>query len=192
MKPSVKATVRPLHSSSRPEILVAVNKRRRRPFRELLRDTRGRAPAEPAIMLPFFIIVWGCIIFVVRRYDQSIEMSQQARHCAWTHVMSACETDTPCGISDGANLADSEFPGGAGGFLEDLSGDIPFVDWMFEGLFGSDITASTDTTVDAPEAVGGGSRRVAGAMALTCNEKPRGDLGDILHDAFCTLSPWCP
>ena len=164
----------------------------RRRFRELLRNTVGSATSEAVVMLPFFIIVWGCIIYVSQKYDRSIEASQTARNCAWKHALSACEEDTACNIAEGASLADAEFPGGTGGFLEDLSGDLPFVDWMFEGLFGKDITASYERTVNAPEAVGGGSHTMVGAMALTCNEKPRGDLGDILHDAFCTLSPWCP
>ena len=167
-------------------------KRRRRTLRELLHDTVGSATTEAAIMLPFCSIVWGCIIYVSNRYERAVDISQDARKCAWQHVMSACEDDVECGIADGADLGDSEFPGGAGGFLDDLSGDLPFVSWMFEGLFGKDITASAATSASAPEAIGGGSRRIAGAMALTCNEKPRGDLGDILHDAFCTLSPWCP
>ena len=166
--------------------------RQRRGLRDLLRCTLGSASTEAVVMLPFFIIVWGCIIFVSNRYERAVDISQDARKCAWQHVMSACENDVECPIADGANLADADFPGAASGYLDDMGASLPFVDWMFEGLFGKDITAGADTSVTAPEVAGGGSRRVAGAMALTCNEKPRGDLGDILHDAFCTLSPWCP
>ena len=57
-----------------------------RPLRALLRDERGSVMTEAVVMLPFFVLVWGCIIYVSQLYEKGIETQAVARECAWRHA----------------------------------------------------------------------------------------------------------
>ena len=41
---------------------------------------------EAAIMLPFFIIIWGCINYVHDYYSARITLSSRAKTCAWAYA----------------------------------------------------------------------------------------------------------
>ncbi len=166
------------------------SKNARRTWRALLRDERGSVMTEAVIMLPFFILVWGCIIYVSQLYEKGIETQAVARECAWRHAKDNCEGETRCSIAsaldvssdygptDDGSISDAEGSGGPGflgdGFLTNI-------------LFGSDITATAQDTTPKPEVIGGGDAQLTGKMGLACNEKPRGDLGDVISSAWGAL-----
>ena len=163
---------------------------RRRTLRELLRDEGGSVMTEAVVMLPFFVLLWGCIIYVSQLYEKGIETQATARECAWRHAKDNCEGDTRCSIEsgldmsrdygsgDGSAIASAEGSGGPGflgdGFLTNI-------------IFGSDITATAEGTTRKPEVIGGGDAQSIGKMGLACNEKPRGSLGEVLSAAWGSL-----
>jgi len=165
--------------------------KKRRTLRDLLRDERGSVMTEAVVMLPFFVIVWGCVIYVSQLYEKGIETQAVARECAWRHAKDNCETETRCAIEpgldphdygsgDAASIEAAEGPGGPGflgeGFLTDI-------------LFGKDATATATDSTRKPEVIGGGDAQLSGKMGLACNEKPSGDLGEVISSAWGRLWP---
>jgi len=162
----------------------------RRTLRDLLRDERGSVMTEAVVMLPFFVIVWGCVIYVSQLYEKGIETQAVARECAWRHAKDNCETETRCAIEggldpsrdygsgDATSIEAAEGSGGPGflgaGFLTNI-------------LFGADATATATDSTRKPEVIGGGDAALTGKMGLACNEKPSGDLGEVISSAWGRL-----
>jgi len=169
---------------------VAPAPRRRRTLRDLLRDERGSVMTEAVVMLPFFILVWGCIIYVSQLYEKGIETQATARECAWRHAKDNCEGDSRCAIGPGldpsrdygsgdASAIESAEGSGGPGFLGD--------GFLTNILFGADITATAQSSTRKPELIGGGDAEIVGKVGLACNEKPRGDLGEVISSAWGAL-----
>jgi hypothetical protein len=164
----------------------------------LLRDERGAVTAEAVIMMPFFLIVWGCVIYVAQKYERAIETSQVARECAWRHAKDNCETDVRCAISDGlpeAAITAADVEGSPRGGREVAAGESS--EGMSIGsslggslvnlILGREITATARKSVPKPRVIGGGNLSITWRVALSCNEKPRGDFGQVISDAFRDL-----
>jgi hypothetical protein len=185
MERTVNATPLPLSSPRS-----AAVPRRRRSLRDLIRDERGSVMTEAVVMLPFFILVWGCIIYVSQLYEKGIETQATARECAWRHAKDNCEGDSRCAIAGGldpsrdygsgdASAIESAEGSGGPGFLGD--------GFLTNILFGADITATSESTTRKPELIGGGDAQIVGKVGLACNEKPRGDLGEVISSAWSAL-----
>jgi len=157
-------------------------KPRRRGLRELLRETAGSATAEAVIMIPFFIIVWGCIIFVGQRYEKAIDVAAADRATAWNHVMSNCNG----GVASGTEVSDAS---GWFDMLEAIDGavstiidNLPIVGDFWPGLIPEEKQFVRRGSVEAPEVIGGGSRRVGATIVLMCNEDPKGSFLEEMAD----------
>lgn len=145
-----------------------------RGLRALLRDERGHATAEAAIMIPFFILVWGCIIYMSQGYERAIDVGAETRAHAWAHVMDDCERRVPAGtdVSDATNP-----PLGPFGDLFDMIDEV--IDWLplvgdhWPGFIVEEREFGRRSTVDKPTVIGGGQARVQHRMVLMCNEEPR-------------------
>lgn len=163
---------------------------RRRSWRELLRDQRGSVVTEATIMLPFFILLWGCIMYVSQLYEKGIETQAVARECAWRHAKDNCEGDTRCSITDGLDLS-RDYGSGDASAIDgaESTGGLGFLGdgFLTNILFGKDATATAQDSTPKPELIGGGDASVEGKMGLACNEKPRGDLGDVISSAWGSL-----
>jgi hypothetical protein len=160
---------------------------KRRTLRDLLRCIRGSATTEAVIMLPFFAIVWGCIIYCSHRYERATEVQAVARGCAWRHAKDNCDTDTRCSISPGADVSDTTEIQGDIASAQSSAGDWGAIGSVIDLLSGQDITATYNGSVQKPEVIGGGTANLVGQMALTCNIAPSGDLGDIISGAWNQL-----
>ena len=143
-------------------------KRTRRTFRELLRDVRGSATSEAVIMLPFFVIVWGCVIFVSHKYERAVEVQAISRQCAWRYAKDNCTGDTRCDLAEGADMADTSMAQANGYDAEgEISGASSSGGWGMIGtvvdlLSGKEYTATYRGSVDKPEVIGGGSATLVG------------------------------
>lgn len=177
-------------SLARPPTSVVATPRRRRSLRDLLRDERGSVMTEAVVMLPFFILVWGCIIYVSQLYEKGIETQATARECAWRHAKDNCERDSRCAIAGGLDLS-HDYGEGDGSAIESAegSGGLGFLGdgFLTNILFGADITATAESTTRKPELIGGGDAQIVGKMGLACNEKPRGNLGEVIRSAWSAL-----
>jgi hypothetical protein len=162
----------------------------------LLVDCRGSATTEAVAMLPFFVLVYSLIIFVMQSYESRIEATSAARQTGWSYSMASCGGDAPttAEISGGSNLAKDDFlSGDASTTLEEIGNFVPFVVPILDRIVGRNITAASSMTVAKPATIGGGDNSVTGAFAITCNEK-KWDLADEVGSTFCNLTGawWCP
>jgi len=169
--------------------------KRRGCWRALVRDTRGSAMTEGVIILPFLIIVFGCIYWVHARYMKRIQVGIEARACAWAYVNNACEGDPPagCKIDPGATMTNDDFTAELGesgtSAIEELRNAVGILGPVLDAVFGRDITTTVQAEVPRPQVIGGGSRKVIAQYALVCNEKRR-DLLDVVWDIFHDLTGW--
>lgn len=167
--------------------------KKRRPFRSLLGDIRGTATTEAVIMLPFFILVWSCVIYVSRKYDNMVQVQAQSRHCAWRYAKDNCSGDAPvtgCSIGDGADMGESSEMDAAVAQAESASssaGGWGFIGDIMDALGGKEITATTTVDVPKPELIGGGSAHLVGQTALACNIEPKDGLDGIVSEAWGAL-----
>ncbi len=143
-----------------------------RGLRRLLRDEEGHATAEAVIMLPFFILVWGCIIFVSQGYERAIDVGAKTREHAWAHVMDDCDR----AVGSGTEVSDATNPPlGPLGDLFDMIDEIleflPLVGDIWPGFVNEERQFVRRSSVDKPTVLGGGSQRVGHTIILMCNEE---------------------
>lgn len=154
--------------------------------RSLLRDEEGHATGEAVIMLPFFILVWGCIIFVSQGYERAIDVSAKTREHAWAHVMDDC--GRPVGA--GTEVYDAtEPPLGPFGDLFDMVDEI--IDWIplvgdyWPGFVVDERKFGRRDSIEKPSILGGGDQNVGHTIVLMCNERPTHvSLEDIAREAY--------
>jgi len=150
-------------------------------LRPLLRDDRGTASIEAAVMLPFFILCWAGLLYVYHGHEAKLAAGVDARHCAWAYSNGGCRV-----LPEGCrrlSTAEIEQDGQSGDWLAALDG-IPVISGLAESIFGEVATVGHDITVDRPPLFGGGTVDASGTYTIMCNEERR-DLGDVLQQTLC-------
>lgn len=170
----------------------------RRPgfLRRFLANDEGTASIEAVIMIPFFIIVWGLLLFAVDVYKHKIDAGMQARDCGWSFAQTGCETLPPqCQAEPGDPVA---VDGGAGtgeleSSMDDLPLDIPIIGDVLNGiideLFGELRVARHNEDVNRPQVLGATTVHTRGAFAIMCNERPT-TVGEMALDMVCAIAPF--
>lgn len=143
-----------------------------RSLRALLRDTGGAAYTEAAIMLPLFVLVWGCIVFVHSGFREAIDHASLAREAAWAEVTDACQegagedATAPLGFRGLAFL----------GEFDRVVAEVPFVGDYWPGVVVFEREFRDVVTIAQPGVLGGGEARAGHHLILSCNERARPDL----------------
>lgn len=170
----------------------------RRPgvVRRLFEGEEGTASIEAVIMIPFFIIVWGLLLFAVDVYKHKIDAGLRARDCGWAFAQTGCQTLPPqCAEEPGDPVA---VDGGAGtgeleSSLDELPIDIPIIGDVLNGvidtLFGDLRVARHSASVQRPNVLGATTVQTRGAFAVMCNERPR-TVGEMALDMVCSVAPF--
>jgi hypothetical protein len=161
-------------------------------WRRLLSDERGTATTETVIMIPMYVIVWGCIVYVTNHFQNTIELRSRIRRDTWAYAYGACQDAPSTGTSmslsrgivpdpsgssgdpeGGARGGGSVLGGGVVGAIDNILSYIPGLN--FQTLVGS----RSDFRTPRPAVIGGGELRVAADLTLLCNERPQGALSFI-------------
>lgn len=158
-------------------------------WKRLLADEGGTATTETVIMIPMFVIVWGCIVYVTNVFQGTIEMRARIRRDMWAYAYTGCEdmpsTGTtlstsrgiipdPTGAGPGAESAGrggaaTGSAGGIGGLAGILDTVLSYIPGLnFESLEGN----RSDFRVERPSVIGGGSMSMGADMFILCNEVP--------------------
>lgn len=164
--------------------------------RNLLSDERGSAMVEAAIMLPVFILIFGSVMYMSKKYETAVRMQERARHCAWLRAKSACEADAPagCNLSEGVDVSESQFgeatqqSGANSSDIQSADDDRDFGDKLMDLIAGSAVTAEQHADVRRPNVLGGASIGVHGRLGLSCNEKIKDNLGEVIEAAWNSLA----
>ncbi|MCS6799544.1 MAG: hypothetical protein NZ898_13650 [Myxococcota bacterium] len=149
-----------------------------RPVRRLLRDERGNATAEAVIMIPFFILVWTCVLYAADGWGTAVRQAAETRRDAWAHVLPGCEGRAP----EGLELSDATNPpfailGDAILAIDRVLRDLPILGDYYPGLFVEEREMIRRATVEKPAALGGDDAEARHRLVLACNEVPRPDFG---------------
>jgi hypothetical protein len=137
----------------------------------LLRDTRGNATAEAVILIPFFILVWGFIIWGSHAYERTLDEGAIARGHAWQHVMSSCSGSVPAGTRV-RDVTDPPFGpvGEALRLIDTLIDALPLFGDYWPGFFPDENEYHRHADIRTPQVIGGDTRRMEYDIVLMCNE----------------------
>jgi hypothetical protein len=156
-----------------------------------LRDERGHATSEAVIMLPFFIMVWGCIIWASQSFENEIDLAAKTREHTWQHAMNDCRGAT------GADTQVTDYSGGGiSGGIESVFSLIDQVAGLFAvmedwpGLTFDEHQYVREDVVTAPNVAGGNNRETYYRTVLMCNEvHDTPDIEETAWSAF-TIFAW--
>lgn len=152
------------------------------------RRQRGAAYAETVVMLPFFIAVWSCIIYVHNAYAEKVRLMAQNRNCVMSYAFDACSRTLPgCSVSRGASAVDES--GSAGDFVGTLG---RFGDGLLSAVTGATVSSRMNSSVGKPRLLGGGSTSVLAGNTMQCNTRYRDNPVRAIGDAFCSFINICP
>jgi len=142
----------------------------------LLRDQRGTASIEAAVMLPIMAICWAGLFLQAAKLDGALDAAAEARNTAWTHSNAGC-------VGDSLDYVCDEESGGGAGWMSELA-SVPIVGGLFGSFAGYGTDVAISRTYGAPPLLGGGQRRFTYHYYIMCNERPM-DVTDILKNAIC-------
>lgn len=147
------------------------------------RGQRGAAYAETVVMLPFFIAVWSCIIYVHNAYAEKNRLMAQNRNCVMAYAFDACRT-TPPGCSLSRAPGGTDAPDSVGGFLSTLG---RFGSGILETITGASTRSRMTSSVTKPRTLGGGSTSVLAGHEMQCNTRYQDSPVQSIGRAFCTF-----
>jgi hypothetical protein len=163
--------------------------RRRVPRPSHLRAQRGAAYAETVVMLPFFIAVWTCMIYVHKAYATKIATMAENRRCVVTYAFNACESMPPgCTVSRGVGSDAGERPSALDGLQNTLG---PLGGPLLGAIFGENANQRLTRNVNKPNLLGGGSTTVLAGHSMMCNTRYHDTPANMLRQAFCALARIC-
>lgn len=194
VRTSGRAAVPPVRRVARDGAIPVEGSRRPGILRRFFRNDEGTASIEAVIMLPFFIIVWGLLLFAVDVYKHKIDAGIQARDCGWSYAQSGCETVPPsCQEAPGDPVAVSDVAGSGelASSVDDVPVSIPVIGDLLNGLvdtiFGEMKRAQHVNDVQRPQVLGASTVHTRGAFAIMCNERPR-TIGEMARDMVCSIA----
>lgn len=162
-----------------------------RGFKELLCDEEGNATTETVIMIPFFIIVFGAILYMGQGYEHAVDNAAKDREHAWAYVMDDCRSSDP---HPGTTIRDIHDPPGGDlvsrvdGFVSGILSRLPLLEdsWP-DPFFPMEAEGHrVDEDVEKPAVLGPGHARIDHRIQLMCNERRRPDvrLDDFTWEAW--------
>ena len=147
------------------------------------RRQRGAAYAETVVMLPFFIMVWSCIIYVHNAYAEKVKLMAKNRNCVMTYAYDACRTTPPgCSLTSGAS--GGEAPGEVGGFVGTLGS---FGGGLLSAVTGQSTSSRMTSSVSKPRVLGGGTTSILAGNTMQCNTRYQDNPVRSLASGFCSF-----
>jgi hypothetical protein len=138
-------------------------------LRTLIRDMRGTASVEAAVMLPLMGLCWVALFFRFQGIEKEMDAAVEARRDAWVFSAQGCE------VEDG----DPEIPKGIALECNEKASwmsaieKIPFVGFLITTFAGFELKKTAHRDHTAPPLLGGGTTDLAYPYSLMCNEKSR-------------------
>jgi hypothetical protein len=147
------------------------------------RGQRGAAYAETVVMLPFFIAVWSCIIYVHNAYAEKNRLMARNRNCVMAYAFNACQSAPP-GCSPSRAPGGTDAPDSVGGFLDTIG---RFGSGIFEAITGASTSSRMTSSVSKPRTLGGGATSVLAGHEMQCNTRYQDSPVRAVRDAFCSF-----
>ena len=175
-------------------------------LRKFIKDTRGAAMVEGAILAPVFITIFIGMYFLFQLYESKLEAGDNARSCAWHFAQENCDSVLPpeCVEQTNNTAVSDEFRELTRKVSQDTqrlnSTDVsselgsvtkaiePVVDLLTGTLgIGQERIIKSSKDTNTPALFGGGTSSTQNNFAILCNEKPKTGL-DVLISIWS--APW--
>lgn len=144
-------------------------------------------------MLPFFIIVWGLIIYVHDYFSRRITLGQQSKACSWQYANDSCNRIPPgCErfiLRAAGDFSVDELPDGGGNALRELASHPP-LETILTLVLGKNAVVDASAEIDKPRVLGGGRASMRSRHSVMCNEVPTTP-GEVAKKAFCEMTGLC-
>jgi hypothetical protein len=137
-------------------------------LRTLIRDRRGTASIEAAVMLPLMGLCWVALFFRFQGIEKEMEIAVEARRDAWVFSAQGCEVEEGSEIPKGIGLECNE----QASWMSAIE-NIPFVGFLITTFAGFELSKTARVDHTAPPLLGGGTTTLAYPYSLMCNEKSR-------------------
>ena len=148
--------------------------------RRLLRDQRGTASVEAAVMLPVMILCWVGLLYRFHSLEKYLDAAVEARRDAWVFSGQGCEGGhEPSGMAVNCDVSNSDGTG-----WMDVIHRIPFVGFLVSSIWGFKLTKTAEREQPRPGLFGGGVSKPAYSYSLMCNELEREPLY-VLQTCIC-------
>ncbi|MBL8600845.1 MAG: hypothetical protein JNK72_02880 [Myxococcales bacterium] len=152
------------------------------------RRQRGAAYTETVVMLPFFIAVWTCMIYVHKAYSTKVHTMAYNRNCVMSYAFEACRTQAPgCSNRASPHTDAGERPGDLNGLQSMLGG---LGNSLFGALMGQTTELRTTRNVAKPRLLGGGNTQALAGNSMMCNTE-RTTPASVFRQAFCSFIGIC-
>jgi hypothetical protein len=152
-----------------------------RTFKRLLRDQRGTASVEAALMLPVMAICWAGLMLRFDDVERHLDAAVEARRDAWVFSAQGCEVEGNDPPQPAGSIV--HCLGDGQGWMATLS-KIPFVGWLVSSITGFEVETIAKRDYGSPPLLGGGTHQIQYSYHLMCNEKSR-DVEYILKACLC-------
>lgn len=141
----------------------------------------GAAMAEAVVVIPTFIILFACSIFLWQLYLQKERVMADSRFRLWTYAISTnCGTEGDPGVddtapsADGTGISTGSMDNGGNAGADTSAGQQAVANNGTQTLSKSMGTASLQESksVTAAGVIGGFASNVGAARTMVCNEPP--------------------
>jgi hypothetical protein len=144
----------------------------------LLRDRRGTASVEAALLLPVMAICWAALLYRYEVLERTLDAASQARQTTWAASDAGCENSPP-----EVDVKCQPAGGGNDDWTANLD-RVPVVGWFIGSLLGYRANTVSRSSYQRPVMFGGGTRTASYSYSLMCNEKKRSE-SDVLLSMLC-------
>lgn len=154
-------------------------RRRHNPAGRVLRRQRGAALVEAVVAIPFFLLVFACLLYIVRLFLVKEYTVADSRSKVWEYALNSCEGGGATKKNDppsGAPKVNSKYKGATGGGKLDTN-------------WGSAVYTSHGNVTTG--AYLGFSDKLSTSTRMQCDEKPEeGNLINALMTAWHDKTKW--
>jgi hypothetical protein len=155
-------------------------------FRRRLRR-RGAAMVEALVAIPFFIVIFGCIMFVGSFYQEKLRTMADSKRCAWDHSINGCNGGCNANTATAGSGSELQQPGGGTGSSKTQGS--PGSQIMSKDFYQSSFTVQSQT--QASNAIGGFVKPIQSTTTVMCDEVPEdGNLAGVAQYLWNNGSSW--
>ncbi len=138
------------------------------------------------VAIPFFVVIFASLVYIVALYAQKERTMREARQNAWTYALRGCSGSEATTQGFGGSAVTDL---GIGGDPNQFNGD-PQGGGLFSQQYGQAVSTSKGKA-KAGLLIGGYTKDVATTTRVQCNEVPHdGDPLGMLTYAWGSLTSW--
>jgi hypothetical protein len=122
---------------------------------------------EALVAIPFFIVVFGCTMFVGSFYQEKLRTLRESKRCAWDHSINGCAGGCSATTQSAGPGSALQPPTGTG---SSKTTGVPGAQIMSNDFYQSSFTVKSSVTASAT--LGGWSKPIQSTTTVMCDEVP--------------------